>query len=62
MRARRLAFVRFRLFEDGPFEKEQMAEPQARPPTQLYLITPPVSEDSDFVPVLKEVLGIGEAA
>jgi len=39
-----------------------MAEPQARPPTQLYLITPPVSEGTDFLPVLKEVLGVGEAA
>ena len=45
-----------------PSEKEPMAEPQARPPTQLYLITPPVSEGTEFLPVLKEVLGVGEAA
>jgi len=39
-----------------------MAQPQDRPPTQLYLITPPVGEASDFAPLLREALEAGEAA
>src|SRR5262245_46279657 len=39
-----------------------MTGAQARPETQLYLVTPPVEDVARFLPVLTEVLSAGDVA